>query len=115
VQLNAQAVDWLGEDLSYLERETFAADFRRAVAGAREVAGLGDFVAAQCAAAEDLKHAYEGTAGYSAVAGAFGFISDLKAGVPRTGYAGAVIVKHGGCRKFIVAATRLDENNALPH
>jgi alpha-1,3-mannosyl-glycoprotein beta-1,2-N-acetylglucosaminyltransferase len=119
VRLNAEAVDWLGEDTSYLERETFAADFRAAVAAAREVPGLADFVAAQCAAtaaaAEDLRHAYEGTAGYSAVAAAFGFISDLKAGVPRTGYAGAVIVKHGGCRKFIVAATKLDENNALPH
>jgi alpha-1,3-mannosyl-glycoprotein beta-1,2-N-acetylglucosaminyltransferase len=124
VRLNAQPVDWGAEDTSYLERETFAADLRRALAGAREVVGLADFVAAQCApggggggagGGEDLKHAYEGTGGYASVASAFGFISDLKAGVPRTGYAGAVIVKHSGCRKFIYASTRLDENNALPH
>ena len=34
----------------------------------------------------------------------FGFLGDLKAGVPRTAYLGVVSVRHRGCRKLLVPA-----------
>lgn len=34
----------------------------------------------------------------------FGFINDVKAGVPRTAYAGVVHIRHNGCVKLLVPA-----------
>lgn len=36
----------------------------------------------------------------------FGFIDDVKAGVPRTAYQGVTTIIHNGCRKFLVDAAK---------
>jgi alpha-1,3-mannosyl-glycoprotein beta-1,2-N-acetylglucosaminyltransferase len=140
VLLNARAVDWVAEDTSYLQKDAYAAAHAEALAGAQQWTGsLPAFVALECggwtaadgaepppepggagearavAMLRDVKYGFQGTGGYEAAAAAFGFINDLKAGVPRAGYKGAVVVRHKGCRKWLVSLTPLDENNALPH
>lgn len=40
----------------------------------------------------------------------FGFINDVKAGIPRTAYKGVTMVHHRGCRKLLVA----DDSPLLP-
>ena len=109
VQLNAEAVDWAGEDLAYLQPAVWAREHALAVAAARPAASLADFWAAACPAAgaapdaaAGVKFAYGSLEQYPEVAHRFGYIDDAKAGVPRTAYGGVVTFVHQGCRKFAV-------------
>jgi hypothetical protein len=43
---------------------------------------------------------------------AFGFIDDVKANVPRAAYQGVSIIRHNGCRKFLVDASKAQDLQA---
>ena len=102
VKLNDVAVDWAGEDLSYLQPAAWEGAFAEALAGAAPFPSLDAFFEAACGEGGDIKHGYGGLPEYPVVASRFGFIDDAKAGVPRTALGGAVVVVHKGCRKFLV-------------
>ena len=105
ISLNAAAVDWAGEDLTYLHAAVWDADFKAAIAAASPVATLDAFFDAACGGGDaptDVKYVYGAVSAYPAVAHRFGYLDDEKAGVPRTAYAGTVTFPHNGCRKFAV-------------
>ena len=110
VHLNERAVDWAGEDLQYLQLVLWDADLAAAQAAARVSPTLDEFFAADCPAAAPpssgggatvLFH-YGSVGEYPAIAHRFGYLDDVKAGVPRTAYHGVVTLKHKGCRKLAV-------------
>jgi alpha-1,3-mannosyl-glycoprotein beta-1,2-N-acetylglucosaminyltransferase len=124
IKVNMESVDWLKEDTSYLTKSTWEREFQSAIMNAVKLSSIQTLVSKECKTGGDeisnealngFKYEFEDVAGYSAAATAFGFISDMKAGVPRTGFKGTVVVRHNGCRKFLVPGVPLDENNALPH
>ncbi len=107
VKLNEVAVDWLSEDLSYLQAGVWEADYAAVLAAATVAESLEAFFAADCSSAQpglavDLKFSYGSVDTYPAVAHKFGYIDDVKAGVPRTAYKSAVALRHRGCRKFAI-------------
>ena len=108
VKLNEAAVDWAGEDLSYLQPAVWAKAFAGAVGAARQAGSLEDFFAARCegggeaASGSGVRYAYGSLEDYPSVAHRFSYIDDAKAGVPRTAYGGTVTFVHNGCRKFAI-------------
>jgi alpha-1,3-mannosyl-glycoprotein beta-1,2-N-acetylglucosaminyltransferase len=124
IKVNMESVDWLKEDTSYLTKSMWEREFELAIMNAVKLSSIQTLVSKECKTGGDeinsealngFKYEFEDVAGYSAAATAFGFISDMKAGVPRTGFKGTVVVRHNGCRKFLVPGVQLDDNNALPH
>lgn len=109
IKLNDAPVDWASQDFTYLGKAIYDRNLQRDVEAARELSQR-DIVAASCASrddgsVEDLKVYYSGfdaAGGYSPLARDFGFIDDVKAGVPRGAYNGVSIIQHNGCRKLIV-------------
>lgn len=122
VLLNEQPVDWTHQDLAYLRAPAgYDRALQRAVAGARAVGAHEILAAPPCAPPASsssssssldggwgrpgaVKAIYAGVDNYPAVANAFGFISDVKAGVPRTAYKGIVAFKYQHCDVFLVPA-----------
>lgn len=128
IKVNMVNVDWLKEDTSYLTRSVWEREFEAALNNAVTLSSIQELVFRECKgggenvakneeeeAMNGFKYVYANTAVYSEAATAFGFISDMKAGVPRTAFKGVVVVRHNGCRKYLVPGINVDQNNALPH
>jgi len=119
IRLADQKLDWRAQDLAYLRRVAYDRGMEAAVAAAG-AASAAAAVAKQCPAAGGragppwseatraaargaaLRVEYGGVDAYPGVAGAFGFIADVKAGVPRTAYRGVVAFRHKGCHVYLV-------------
>eukprot|EP01138_Halocafeteria_seosinensis_P005103 gb/GECG01005217.1/.p1 GENE.gb/GECG01005217.1/~~gb/GECG01005217.1/.p1 ORF type:complete len:464 (+),score=65.51 gb/GECG01005217.1/:1-1392(+) len=111
IKLNDEPVDWLYLDIDYLLKDTFDADFHALIASATDMK-LDELFSQECRdhhPEEDklLKTPYKLEAkekgpypDWKKVATTFGFIDDIKAGVPRTAYQGVVRISHKGCTKL---------------
>lgn len=123
IKINMVSVDWLKEDTSYLTKSVWEREFDMALENAVSLSSIPALVSKECRGENDkneeafngYKFIYSDIGVYTAAASAFGFISDMKAGVPRTAFKGVIVVRHNGCRKFLIPGISLDENNALPH
>lgn len=124
IKLNTEAVSWSKVDLQYLLKQTYDRAFEAAVAAAQAVSP-GNAVTRDCSSVKlppamgahplsvAARAASQGAAfrvdygsvdAYPRAAGAFGFIADVKAGVPRTAYRGVVSLQHKGCFVYLVPA-----------
>lgn len=122
IKLNDENVDWRSISKGgvldrMLNKERYDAWLKKLTLGAREVS-LDQLGSASCDGtlnADDeeglqtvkaLYSTFDGPGGYAMGARSFGFIDDVKAGVPRTAYRGVTIFKHKGCRKLLVDAEK---------
>ncbi|KAA0152610.1 hypothetical protein FNF29_03837 [Cafeteria roenbergensis] len=124
IKLNAEPVAWGSVDLQYLLKPTYDRALDAAVAAAQAVPAS-SVVAKDCSAlprppatgshplsvatragslGAAFKVDYGSVGAYPRAAGAFGFIADVKAGVPRTAYRGVVSLQHKGCFVYLVPA-----------
>lgn len=75
---------------------------RKEIEEAEDVDSIANLYDYHCVAPATVKATYNGLAGFEQAARRFGFISDAKAGVPRTAYKGVVTIHHNGCKKLFV-------------
>ena len=109
IQLAAEGVDWAKRDLSYLIRDEYEQRFSRWLAEAKPVMSVG--AARQVVGGGgDLKVRYHDKKELENMCKGLGLMEDLKAGVPRTGYHGVVLVRLNGRRLFLTPSYKVDQD-----
>ena len=95
IELNSEAVDWGAQDLSYLGKAKYDRQFDAMLSAARETS-LDDALRAGESGRGNTRVSYGAFAEFQKLCRRLGIMEDLKAGVPRTGYRGVVILPVGG-------------------
>lgn len=106
IRLATTPVDWKQVSLEYLRKEAYDTQLEREVRNAHTVSAA-EAMTRTCASlrgaqGDAVKVAYGDVARYEMTAKVFGFIADVKAGVPRTAYKGIVSFRHNQCRVYLV-------------
>ena len=65
-------------------------------------------------ATSDCRVRYSNAKDFTSMCNRLGIMNDLKAGVPRTGYRGVVIIKVNGFRVFLTPSYRVDQDITKP-
>lgn len=92
IDLNQANVLWSEIDLSYLDRQTYDANYLKQVERATPVKGMAGISVAAAEAGEnvELRIEYKSQKKFTTIATMLKIMGDEKAGVPRTAYAGVV-------------------------
>mmetsp|Transcript_40561 Transcript_40561/g.93114 ORF Transcript_40561/g.93114 Transcript_40561/m.93114 type:complete len:176 (+) Transcript_40561:2-529(+) len=109
IQLNSKRVDWQSQSLDYLLKEQYDAELTRQVNAAPSVP-LDDALTS----ATDARVLYKDSKEFISICRRLGIMEDLKAGVPRTGYKGIVILKVNSKRIYISPSYRVDQDITKP-
>ena len=88
VKLNKENVDWMSEDLSYLENTAYNAQYGKLVQASRQVSSLDE--ALNTIQTENVRLEYQNYEDFRRLANRVHIMDDEKAMVPRTAYKGIV-------------------------
>ena len=103
VRLDADVVDWLSLDLSYLEPDHYREEYYGTIRHSKEVHSAGE--ALDVSKSENVRISYKSLNDFRKLAGAIELMTDEKAGIPRTSYQGIVETRpHGEHFIFLVPA-----------
>jgi len=101
IQLNTLPISWSTEDLAYLLKAQYDAEFLRAVRAAQTITVLQQIpTRAVVGQVQDFRIEYQTLLQYEGLAEANGLMPDSKAGVPRCGYLNIVMIRYLGHRVF---------------
>mmetsp|Transcript_31705 Transcript_31705/g.79201 ORF Transcript_31705/g.79201 Transcript_31705/m.79201 type:complete len:452 (+) Transcript_31705:91-1446(+) len=105
-QLAQVKVDWQAINVQWLDQRQYDLIFANQLGAALEVEP--HKIPVQSKDCGDLRISYSSPKEFERLAKQLGLMTDLKAGVPRTGYLGVVTFRRGACRIFLAPTYAVD-------